>query len=278
MPPGMTAVDMAVSAARSALVAARVEPGDVDFVFGSSFVPDIQNSPDACGVHRALSLRPDCFTLTVDAVCNSFQAQLALAEGLLARGHFKQGLLVQSAASSRVVRLDSPMSVHFGDGATAVLVGSGNRRRLLGQEFETESELYRALALTVPGGDWWEDGHVWSMPLDKVAARRMMPVAPAAARRVVSKLLRDADVSADDVGFFACHQATVWFRELIQEFVGLGHAKSYDSYKEAGSISAANLPLVLERAESAGLLSPGDLVVTFQGGTGATYGASLIRW
>lgn len=276
MPDGMSAVDMATSAATAAMADAGVAATAIDFVLGSSFAPDLLNSPDPCGVHAMLGLRRDCFSVTVDAVCNSLQAQLSLAKGLVAQG--QTGLLLQATAASRVTPMDAPMSVHFGDGASALVVGRGERRLLLGQRFETESELYRAMAITVPGGDWWDDGRPRSTALDKALARRMMPAAPDAARRLVDAVLAEAGVRHDQVQFFACHQATAWFRRVLQEYVGLSGARSFDTYAEAGTVSAANLPLVLDRARCLGLLSPGDLVVMFQGGTGATYGASLIRW
>ncbi len=278
MPEGMSAVDMGTVAAEGALRDAGIEPSSVDFVLGSSFAPDLQNSPDVCGLHGTLGLRRDCLVVTVDAVCNSFQAQLALAEGLLAGTRHKIGLLVQASAASRVLPMAAPLSVHFGDGASAVVVGQGERRRLIAQRFEAESDLYRAMALTVPGRHWWEEGRVVATPLDKEAARRMMPVAPDAARRLLSSALQHVGAEVDDVNFFACHQPTVWFRRVVQDHAGLTRARSLDTYPEAGTVSAANIPLVLHRARAQGLLEDGDLVAVFQSGTGATHAASLIRW
>jgi len=55
-------------------------------------------------------------------------------------------------------------------------------------------------------------------------------------------------------------------------------ARSVDTHAWAGTLSAANLPLVLNEGVSQGLLKRGDLVAMLQGGTGATYSASLYRW
>lgn len=278
MSPGMSAVDMETAAAKLAIEEAGISLGEIDFVMGSSLVPDYINATDACGVHAALGLSADCFVLSADAVCNSFQYQIALADALIAKGKFKKGLLVQGAASSRITPMEAPFSVNFGDGATAVVVGEGQRRQLVSQVFETDTSLYRSLVATVPGTDWWEPGRIIAHPLDKDAARRMIPVAPEVARRLIHRLLEEQNLTPDAVDFFACHQATVWFRRVVQAHAGLNRADFVDTFLEAGSLSAANLPLVLDRAKQKGKLHDGMLVATFQAGTGATYGASLFRW
>lgn len=274
----MTAADMGVLAARAALRDAAIDPSAVDFLLSSAFVPDLLNTPEACGIHRALGMRDDVFVMTADAVCNSFQMQLALAEGLLKGERFSRGLLVQTTAASRITPMAAPFSVHFGDGATAVVVERGTSRRLLAQRFESKTSIYRAMVATVPGKNWWEEGRVWATPLDKEAARRMIPETAEVARRLLHAALDDAGARPEDVGFFACHQPTVWFRKVIQEFSGLTNAASLDTYPEAGTISAGNLPLILDRARAQGLLREGMLVALFQAGTGATYGATLLQW
>jgi 3-oxoacyl-[acyl-carrier-protein] synthase III len=90
--------------------------------------------------------------------------------------------------------------------------------------------------------------------------------------------LEQQSVGAEDVDFFACHQPTIWFRQVIQDHVGMSRARTFDTYPEAGTVSAANIPLILDRARGLDLLREGDLVAFFQGGTGATHAASLVRW
>jgi 3-oxoacyl-[acyl-carrier-protein] synthase-3 len=128
MPEGMTAVDMQVEAAQRAMADAGVSARDIDFVLGSSLVPDLLNAHDVCGVHERLGIPAECFTIATEAVCNSFQMQLRLAEGLL-RTRCRCGLLVQCSAASRTTPMEQPFSVHFGDGATAVVVRDAGHDR-----------------------------------------------------------------------------------------------------------------------------------------------------
>jgi 3-oxoacyl-[acyl-carrier-protein] synthase-3 len=87
-----------------------------------------------------------------------------------------------------------------------------------------------------------------------------------------------ASVERSEITFFAAHQATSWWPRVVQEHLGLDGARTLDTYAWTGSISAANVPFVLAMAEAEGKLREGDLVAFFQGGTGATYSFSLLRW
>ncbi len=274
-----TAVDMQVEAARRALDVAGITPSDVDFVLGASLVPDLLNAPDACAVHHGLGLRGDCLATSADAVCNSFQMQLALADGLLRTGRGRIGLLLQCSAASRTTPMEQPYSVHFGDGATAVVVAPATEGRgLLAQAHHTDGSIHRAKVVTVPGREWWEEGRSQSTVLDREAARRMFLTFADVGRDLIAEACRRAEAEPKDVAFFACHQATSWWREVVQTHAGLHAARSLDTYPRTGTLSAANLPFILHEAARDGLLLDGDLVCMYQGGTGATYTASVYRW
>lgn len=278
--PEDSATTMAAAAARSALESAGVEAGAVDFILGSSLVPDVLSSPDVSAVHHELALRPGCFTLSADAVCNSFQMQLAVAEGLLASGRYEVGLLVQCSAASRTTPMEQPLSVHFGDGATAAVVRRAeDGRGLLAQRFHTDGSIHEAMVLAPrDGSPWWLGGELVSTPQDRDQARRMLLTFADIGKELIAGALSDTGLEQPAVKFFGGHQATAWWSEVAQEIAGLSSAKTLQSYPFAGTLSAANLPLVLSTASREGLLVEGDVVVLFQGGTGATYAASVLVW
>ena len=67
-------------------------------------------------------------------------------------------------------------------------------------------------------------------------------------------------------------------RRVAQECAGLRRARFVDTYATAGTLSAANVPLVLEVARREGSLQDGDVVATFSGGSGETYSSLILRW
>jgi len=272
------AADMEAAAAVQALKHAGVEKEDIGFLLSYTMTPDYINAPNACIVHHHLGLRPDCLALATDAVCNSFQEQLALAHSLCERNG-KYGLLVQSSAITRVTPFDRPFSASFGDGATAVVVGPVPASHgVLAQAHYTDGSLHRGLVCTVPGKNWWDDGRIFATPLDKAASRRTFLQLADRAKIAIDDALGRAHVGPEEVDFFASHQATVWLRPVTQELAGLHNAASVDTFSWAGTLSAANIPMVLSVAERDGLLHEGDLVCMHSGGTGITWSSTVMRW
>jgi 3-oxoacyl-[acyl-carrier-protein] synthase-3 len=279
LPEGQMIAELEARAAHEALARAGVEPSDVDFLLVYSMCPDYIHVPSACIVHERLGLRRDCPAMVVDAVCNSFQMQLTLSEPLIRTGAYRRGLLVQSSAIWRVVDAERPYSASFGDGATAVVVGPAPPGRgLLSQAHRVDGSQHRALVTTVPGGNWWDDGKPVTWPLDRQKARHMFLMLADRGKEVVVDALDKLQLRPDDVQFYAAHQATIWFRRVTQAHIGMTGARSADTFPWAGTLSAANIPLVLATAEAEGSLHDGDLVAMYSGGTGMTWSASILRW
>jgi 3-oxoacyl-[acyl-carrier-protein] synthase-3 len=279
LPAGAMIADLETTAAERALERAGIAKEQIDFLLTYSMVPDYLQAPSACIVHQKLGLRRDCFTMAVDAVCNSFQMQLTLAEQMIRTGRGTFGLLVQSSAIWRATEADKPYSASFGDGATAVVVGPARRDRgLLSQAHRVDGSQHRALVCTVPGKSWWDEGKIVAYPLERQTARMMFLMLADRGKEVVTAALDGAGLRPEDVQFYAAHQATIWFRRVTQEHIGLVNAKSTDTFSRAGTLSAANLPFVLATAEEQDLLHDGDLVAMYSGGTGMTWSASVLRW
>ena len=151
-------------------------------------------------------------------------------------------------------------------------------RGLLSQSHRVDGSQHRALVTTVPGGSWWDDGKPVTWPLDRKKARHMFLMLADRGKEVVVDALARLELRPEDVQFYAAHQATIWFRRVTQQHIGLTGARSADTFPWAGTLSAANIPLVLATAEAEGLLLDGDLVAMYSGGTGMTWSASILRW
>ena len=273
------AADLEAAAAEEAIERAGVARDDIDLLLGFTLIPDYINAPNPCLVHERLGLPKRCMTMSSNAVCNSFQMQLAIADSMISTSRARYALLTQCSAVWRVTEQESSQSVHMGDGATAVIMGPVSEGRgLLAQSHRTDGSEALALICTVPGRRWWHDGPVVTQSLDRSAVRQTVLRFADRGKSVIDECLEQAGLTTGDIDFFACHQATAWFQSVMQEHTGLSHARSVDIHKWAGSLSSANLPLEMYCAERDGLLHDGDVIAMYQGGTGATYSGSLFRW
>jgi 3-oxoacyl-[acyl-carrier-protein] synthase-3 len=271
--------DMGIAAARDAMTRAGVGPGDIDFLLVQSMVPDYHNTPDGCRIHHELGLPARCFTTTIDASCAGFLQQLVVAQGLIAAGVGSRGLLVQCAPMSRILRPHDPWSAAFGDGATAQIVGTvGAGRGILAQAHGTDGSTHGGLVTGVPGARWHDDGASFMYVENHDRARRMVMSIPDAVKDLIEISLTRAGIGKEQVGFLAAHQATIWFGDVIQDYVGLPNARRINTFAWTTSLSGCNLPLALALGEREGLLHDDDNVVMFSGATGMTVGALVARW
>ncbi|MBX3216668.1 MAG: hypothetical protein KF850_31830 [Labilithrix sp.] len=278
MPAGMTAAEMETNAAREAIARAGIAKEEIDLVLSYTMIPDYINVPTACVVHGNLELEERCTTMAVDAVCNSFLMQLTLAQGMIASGAARYALLTQSSAISRLPASGEPIDIAGGDAASAIVLGPvAEGRGILASSHHTDGKLWGALVCGVPDQGWY-DGRCIAYSVDNAANANMIVRLAERASQVVGESLAKANLSKDEVAFYASHQALKWLRPLSQECAGLTNAKFVDHFEYTGTVSAVNLPLQLAVAEKEGLLHPGEVVACFQGGTGMTWSGMALRW
>lgn len=269
---------MEAQAAEEALTRAEVAREQVDLLLVHTAVPDTLLSNTACALHARLGLSPRCAAWQVDASAYSFLSQLQLARAMVASGAARVALLVQSTASSRLLDRAEASSVLFGDGATAVVVAPVAGDGILGSENRTDGHWTRTLVASVRGGRWFDEGRAVLHVADPHAARQVFLSTVDRGKEVVDAVLAHAGYRAEDVDFFGAHQGAPWLAELAREAMGLTRAKMVETFADTGYMFASSIPLGLHAAEARGELAQGALVLLFGGGTGMTYGATLMRW
>jgi 3-oxoacyl-[acyl-carrier-protein] synthase-3 len=271
--------EMETAAARLALEDAQVDPREIDAVISFTVVPDYIAGPTGCIVHQRLGLPQSCLTISIDSACNSFPVQLTLADQMIRAGNARNVLLIQSAAFSRIVPIESPLSAWLGDGATAVVVGRVREGYgVLAHAHGTDGTRHKAVVHGVPGRRWYEEGRIVAYSEDPPMAQAIILGSIDRSKEVIPAVLANAGVRADQIDFYACHQGVPWLREITQSVTGMKNARWVDTFASFASLSAANIPLVMSFGKKEGLLRDGDLVMTFSGGTGETWSAALLRF
>jgi 3-oxoacyl-[acyl-carrier-protein] synthase-3 len=278
MAEGMTSTDMEVLAAEEALAQAGIARNQIDLVLTHTTVPEYLLSNSACVLHQRLELPAACFTLQVEAAAYSFMMQLAIAEQMIASGRAHYGLLVQSSATSRLLDPNDWGSPVFGDGASAVVVGRVESGGILAAAHRTDNRYPRMLVASVPGRRWYDEGKIIVHCGDRPGAREVFLDTADFGVEVITAALRDAGLAPRDVDFFGVHQGKPWLQKIAQDALGLDNARYVDLFAQTGYLFAASIPAVLHAGHRERLLNPGNLVVLFGGGGGATYGAIVMRW
>lgn len=271
--------DMEELAARDALSQANVHASEIDAVLTHTLVPELLINNSACVLHHRLGLSPECFVLQTEATAYSFLSQLTVAQHMIAGGGINNALLVQSCAVTRLLEPDDSVSPLFGDGATAVVVGRvATDRGIVKSVNRTETSHPFWLGAGARSGRWYDPGKAVLYCPDPIGASHVFLDIPDQAQGSVSRVLELSGMRATDISFFAAHQGMPWLRALAQEHAGLGAARTLDTFPFAASLFAANIPLVLHTAHRRQMIADDDAVLLFGGGTGVTYGATILRW
>lgn len=265
---------LASVAARQALEQSGVQPQELDLILCATLQGDYITPSLACMVQQQLGA--SCPAMDLNAACSGFLYALDVAAGYFARGRVRRVLVIAAEAMSRLVDwTDRSTCVLFGDGAGAVVLGEG--------------EALRAIRLTAQGN---------AQPLCAAHQAGNCPFAPAdhpgsflqmdggeVYKFAVSSMVRDvqdvvaeAGLSMEEIGHVVPHQANLRIIEAAAHRLHLPMERCLVGIGDMGNISAACIPILLDRANRAGTLVPGEWLVLTAFGAGFTSGACVLRW
>ncbi len=108
--------------------------------------------------------------------------------------------------------------------------------------FETVPSTVRSSAPSTVSRRWYETGSVRIRALEPLLGRKMLLTSADLGKQALDDVMTEAGIKPSEVDFFACHQASSWFRRATQKLVGFDHARTVDTFPWAGNLARANLP------------------------------------
>ena len=91
-------------------------------------------------------------------------------------------------------------------------------------------------------------------------------------------VLEKAGLTAEDISYFALHQANIRIIDAALSRLKIGPEKCLTNIADHGNTSAACAAILLDEANRAGKLKKGDLLAMTAFGGGLTTGACILRW
>ena len=280
----MATSDMAVAAARCALLQRGIDASTVNAIIVCTVTPDYFFPSTACLVQTALGAR-GAWGFDLIAACSGFVYGLTIGAHLVAAGTHQRVLVIGADTMSRIIDYtDRTTCVLFGDGAGAMLIEATDETDdgagfidFLGEIDGSGGEFLRMPA----GGSrrpashetvdqrlhyvHQEGGQVF-----KYASRKMY--------EVCRDLLERNHLKVEDVGLMIPHQANKRIIKAAGDRLGIAPERVMINIERYGNTTAGTLPLATRDAIAEGRLKKGDLVLFAAVGAGYTVGASLWRW
>ncbi len=272
---GETTATLATQAARAALDAAGIAPGDIDLIILATATPDQTFPASATLVQAALGI-DDCVAFDVAAVCSGFLYALTVADSMIRSGAANRAIVIGSETFSRILDWeDRTTCVLFGDGAGAVVLGAeeseDGRRGILAAKLHADGRHNQLLY--VDGGPS-TTGTVGKL---RMKGQEVFRHAVTNLASVLTEVMAIADLSAQDIDWLIPHQANARILDATARKLKLSPGKVVVTVDQHANTSAASVPLALDVAVRDGRVKPGDLLVLEAMGGGFTWGACVLR-
>ncbi len=279
-----TTSDTAVKAAKIAIERAGIDVQEIDFIILATASGDYAGFPStACVVQHKLGIR-NTAAVDIGAGCTGFVYGLEMGRSLLLAGGAKRVLVIGVESLSRIVNWkDRNTCVLFGDGAGAAVLGlseDDNGSGIIDSFLGAEGDGFEHLMRKAGGakhpfhiGEYEEEDLYVSMN-----GRRVYGFAVKVNETIINSLLKNNNLSVDDVSRIVPHQANIRIIQAAAKRLELPEEKFFINIEEYANTSAASIPIALNDMLSKGQLKKGDLIITTGFGAGLTYGGNLIRW
>ena len=271
---------LGAKAAQKILDKTGVNPLDIEMIIVASSSPHRAYPSVACELQAFLGCK-NAAAFDIKAACSGFIYGLGIAKGFIKSGMYKKILIVATDATTKFVDwTDRATCVLFGDGAGAALVEADES----GEDdipfinLVADGDNKEFIYLNIPNANCplaqKEDEKNHNIVMQgRDVYKYVMQKIPAE----VNKILKEANLTADDIDYFIPHQANLRMIEALGPRLNFGEEKIITNIQDYGNISAASIPSVLTEGIKDGRIKLPSTVLICAFGAGMTIGTAIIK-
>lgn len=270
---GDTTVSMATNAARAAMLAAKLNPNDIDLILVGTATPDRYFPSVACEIQKRLSITNDCPAFDVGAGCSGFIYVMNIADQYIRAGACKNVLIVGADTLSTLVDwTDRSTCILFGDGAGAVVLSASDAPGVLATHIHANGQ-YADLLFTENALFSKKAVNTLNMQGNEV-----FKVAVTKLGEIVDQTLTKAGVDKTEIDWLIPHQANMRIIQAMAKRLDMSMEKVIITIEEHGNTSAASIPLALDFAVRNNKIKRGDKLLLEAFGAGFAWGSALVKY
>lgn len=291
-----TTTSMSVEAAKKALEASGTKPEELDLIIAATVSSDYIIPTLSCQVQAELGA-VNAFAFDLGAACSGFLFALASADAYFCTGKYKKALVIGAETLSKLMDwTDRSTCVLFGDGAGAAVVSAeGDNLLSMVQGSNGADGMALNCINRTNSNPFCPDVHTDETEQSaddpekegkaQVPGRYVYMNGPAVykfAVRTVPKAIREAlsqaQLTEKDVDHYLLHQANLRIIESVADRLKQPMEKFPTNLEECGNISAASVPILLDKVCREGTIKAGETMVLAGFGAGLTWGACVLKW
>ena len=285
--PEVGASDLGVEACRAAVENAGLKMDQIDFLIMNTITPDHADPGCAFFLQDKLGLR-GIGVLDIRQQCAGLIYGLSVADHFIRAGTYRHVLIACAETLSK--RIDGSydgrnISILLGDGAGAVVLGpsDGGEGGILSTILHADGSLAKALYSAAPGSALGRSNHLTKEDIDTGRVHFRMDgkvVFENGVEKMSDAVFESLEVNGltlDEIDVLVPHQANLRMLEAIVERVGIPQEKVFVNVEEYGNVASASLPIALNEARQAGMITDGSLVMLVAFGSGFVWASALLR-
>ncbi len=271
---------MARKAAKQLLQKTGVDPDTIDALIVTTTTPDYKFPSTASIVLGKLGLK-NAFAFDLSAACCGFLYTMDMAASMIQSGRYKKIIVIGADKMSSVVDYtDRQTCVLFGDGAGAVLLEATEEEGVGVQSsfFRTDGKGLPFLHLKA-GGSVCPPSHFTvdhRLHYLYQEGRTVFRYAVTDMSDDVMEVMRQNNLSADDVDWVIPHQANLRIEEAVAKRAEIDPSKVLINIERYGNTSSATIPLAMWDFEER--FKKGDKLILTAFGAGFVHGAAYYKW
>jgi 3-oxoacyl-[acyl-carrier-protein] synthase-3 len=273
---GQTTVDMAEVAARRAIEAAGLKPGDIDLIVFATATPDLVFPNSG----TLLQARLGCVgspAFSVEAACSGFIYALSIADKFVRLGDARRALVVGAETLTRITDFtDRTTAILFADGAGAVVLEASDEAGIISTHLHADGG-YRDLLYCTGGVSVGYPAGSGNKAVIRMAGRETFRIAVTMLGNSVDEVLAKNNLDKSAIDWLVPHQANIRIIQAVAKKLDLPMERVIVTVQEQGNTSAASVPLALDTGVRDGRIRKGELLLLEAFGGGFTWGAALVR-
>ncbi len=263
--------DLAVQAARAALLDAGLKAEDLDMIILGTDSPDYITPATSVVVQHKLGATK-AGTFDVGCACASFPTGLNIAAGLIATNpSMKYVMVIGAYMMNKLADTENDvMSFFYGDGAGAAILSVDTKPGFVTSTFFADGSYHKHWGIY--SGGTFEPATPESVAAGRTQVRFVTPF-PAEVNNEgwparVRELAEKGNFELQDIDLVIFTQVRMNSIKLVMENLGLPIEKAHWIMDQWGYTGSACLPMCFDDARKQGKAKSGDLVVFIGSGVG----------
>ncbi|HSI77172.1 MAG TPA: ketoacyl-ACP synthase III [Lunatimonas sp.] len=272
--------DLACEAARKVLKENTQD--NIDLLIFAAASSDLIEPATANIIQTKLGLT--CPVFDIKNACNSFVTAMQVASAFIESGTYDNILIVCGEKLSEVTNYHPENYEHYvkclagytlGDAGAAMLMGKGDRGRIVYQKFTSYGKHWNLCTVKGGGSLAYRDLESYYFECD---SKELQYVFSDLTSKFITDSLNEAEWLITDINYVISHQISSTTTTKISKHLGIPEYKFTNIFSKYGNIAAATIPMALSEAIEKGYLKRGDKLMLLGFAAGVSLSVQLIEW